>query len=126
MPNTVIKSRLPRLAVLVSASLLILLFGWGWFVWQAVLHDHRNSGINSILTGIVQYEQTYKTYPPKLSALGGRSGNLCQGGDCHQCLLHRRYFGFRAEVWIHLSLQSQCSHGGRTTWCIYAHSRPSQ
>jgi len=79
MPNTLIKSRLPRLAVLVSASLLILLFGWGWFVWQAVLHDHRNSGISSILTGIVQCEQTYKTYPPKLSALGGDPATCAKG-----------------------------------------------
>jgi hypothetical protein len=88
MPNASIKSRLARVVVLISASFLILLFGWGWFVWQGVLHDYRNSGIYSILAGIVQYEQTYKTYPPKLSALGGDPATCAKGATAsNACLI---------------------------------------
>ena len=79
MPNALIKSRLARFVVLILGSLLVLLSAWVWLVWQEALHDQRGSGMSAIFTGIAQYEQTYKTYPPTLSALGGDPGTCVKG-----------------------------------------------
>lgn len=70
MPNPTIKRQVKRIAI-GAAGLLVLLLAYGLYLWRWNPLDTAVPTMPTILAGINLYKQTYKTYPPTLSALGG-------------------------------------------------------
>lgn len=71
MPNPIIKRQVKRIAIGTVVGLLALLLAFGLFLWRWNPLDRPVRTIPTILAGMELYKQTYKTYPPALSALGG-------------------------------------------------------
>jgi hypothetical protein len=75
MPNTIIKHQVKRIAIGTVAALLVLLLAFGLYSNLSLRIIRRSDvaapSLRVILTGIIEYEHTYKTYLPTLSALGG-------------------------------------------------------
>src|ERR1700675_3319854 len=68
--------RLPFILLGTVACLLVAWLGFGLYsriqFQKMDSHDHQpESGLRTFLTAIVMYRETYKLYPPTLSALGG-------------------------------------------------------
>jgi len=67
--------RIARIAICTLVGLLVLLFGYGLYsnLSQRMIRrsDVAAPSLRTILTGIIEYQHTYKTYPPTLLALGG-------------------------------------------------------
>lgn len=70
MPNPIIKHQVKRIAVGAVVGLLVLLLAFGLYLWRFPFVRPVRT-MPTILAGIDLYKQTYKTYPPTLSALGG-------------------------------------------------------
>jgi type IV pilus assembly protein PilA len=75
MSNPIIKRQAKRIAIGTVGGLLVLLFSYGLYsnLSQRMIlrSDVAAPSLRTILTGIIEYQHTYKTYPPTLSALGG-------------------------------------------------------
>jgi hypothetical protein len=71
MPNPIIKRQVKRIAIGTVVGLLVLLLVYGLYLWRWLPLDRPVRTMPTILAGIDLYKQTYKTYPPTLSALGG-------------------------------------------------------
>ena len=122
MPNALIKSRLARFVVLILGSLLVLLSGWVWLVWQEALHDQRDMTMNAIFAGIVQYKQTYRTYPPTLSALGGDPDTCVKGATAvAACLIDPVLAsGLKSGYIIHYKASATTQSGRLDTFTVTA------
>jgi hypothetical protein len=70
MPNPIIKHQVKRIAVGAVVGLLVLLSAFGLYLWRFPFVRPVRT-MPTILAGMELYKQTYKTYPPALSALGG-------------------------------------------------------
>lgn len=70
MPNPIIKRQMKRIAI-GTVGLLVLLLAYGLYLWRWNPLDTAVPTMPTILAGMELYKQTYKTYPPTLSALGG-------------------------------------------------------
>jgi type IV pilus assembly protein PilA len=75
MPNSIIKHRVKRIAIVIVGGPFVLLLAYGLYSNLSLRIIRRSDvaapSLRVILTGIIEYEHTYKTYPPTLSALGG-------------------------------------------------------
>jgi hypothetical protein len=71
MPNPIIKRRVKRIAIGAVGGFLVLLLAFGLYLWRWLPLEKPAGGVPTILAGMDMYKQTYKTYPPALSALGG-------------------------------------------------------
>jgi hypothetical protein len=74
------KARLPLILLGIVVCVFVACLGFGLYstilLRKTSYYGHPTSGLRTILTGIVTYRETYKTYPRALSALGG-SGAAC-------------------------------------------------
>jgi hypothetical protein len=70
MPNPIIKRQVKRIAI-GTGCFLVLLLAYGLYLWRWNPLDTAIQTMPTILAGMELYKQTYKTYPPMLSALGG-------------------------------------------------------
>ncbi|SRR5713226_2736273 len=70
MPIPIIR-QMKRIAIGTVVGLVVLLLAYGLYLWRWLPLDKPTPGVSAILAGMDQYKETYKTYPPTLSALGG-------------------------------------------------------
>jgi hypothetical protein len=71
MPNPIIKHQVKRIAIGAVVGFLVFLLAFGLYLWRWLPLDRPYPSMPAILRGMDLYKQTYKTYPPALSALGG-------------------------------------------------------
>jgi hypothetical protein len=71
MSNPMIKRQVKRVSIWTVVGLLVLLLAYGLYLWRWLPLDRPVRTMPTILAGMELYKQTYKTYPPALSALGG-------------------------------------------------------
>jgi len=70
MPNPIIKRQVKRIAIGTVVGFFALLLAFGLYLWRFTFVRPVQT-MPTILAGMDLYKQTYKTYPPTLSALGG-------------------------------------------------------
>ena len=78
MPKPLTKLRVKRIAI-GTLGRIVLLLAYGLYSSLSRRMIRRSDvaapSLRVILTGIIEYEHAYKTYPPTLSALGGPTGS---------------------------------------------------
>jgi hypothetical protein len=84
MSHPFFKRRVTRIAFGTVVGLLVLLLAYSLYSNYRegpLFSDVPAPSLRAILSGIVEYKRTYKTYPPTLAALGGTPASCARDRD---------------------------------------------